>query len=125
MRRPVGRASRPPLSPHRRDACATNSSQLFKAEFDFYITWGRPAPSILQGQERQRLGAGPGPPVGATVAQASSLRSGRPLGGTYESPASHLSHHLTENRKQYHFDSHFRPWRSNSSRVEAPWPLAA
>src|SRR5208282_5196054 len=32
MRRPVGRASRPPISPHRRDACATNSSQLFKEE---------------------------------------------------------------------------------------------
>ncbi|MGA2683406.1 MAG: hypothetical protein ABSF44_16610 [Candidatus Bathyarchaeia archaeon] len=31
MRRPVGRASRPPFSPHRRDACATNSSKLFGA----------------------------------------------------------------------------------------------
>ena len=31
MKRPVGRASRPPLSPHRRDACATNSSKLFGA----------------------------------------------------------------------------------------------
>ena len=29
MRRPVGRASDPPLSPHRRDACATKASQLF------------------------------------------------------------------------------------------------